>query len=382
MSHENLSSKKILICLPFFTLGGAETQAFLLAKYIKENTNANIEVWAFNKKGLLIDKLEAAKISWRLYPFDLSTLSQKGRFKKLKAIFKLGFAFRKARFDVLLPFTYYPNLLCTLASVFSKSKLCVWNQRGMETYLSVSNFEKLATLLKPKYIANSNACIEYISKRHNINTEKITLIKNGYSLLPVQNAKEYWRKRFNLTGNEVVLTMVANFYIEKDHITILAGLKKLISQNPTFKLKLILVGTGPNDLYENKAKAYAFDNQLHDNVVFLHSNADIAGILSVTDIGILSTSSEGCPNCVLEYMLSSLPVVATAIPAIEEIFQLENSYLFTLGDIEDFTLKISPLINDAELRASVGENNKNRVIANYDPSKMAFTYLDYISLHL
>ena len=76
-----MSKSNILIILPFFTLGGAETQAFNLAKGLKIK-GFNVTVIAFEEKNKkLILKLEEAEISWDVAKLDLSIVHSKSKFK-------------------------------------------------------------------------------------------------------------------------------------------------------------------------------------------------------------------------------------------------------------------------------------------------------------
>ena len=75
----------------------------------------------------------------------------------------------------------------------------------------------------------------------------------------------------------------------------------------------------------------------------MEGTTDVAGLLQAADIGVLSTRSEGCPNSVLEHMLAGLPVVATAIPALHEVFDAcDGACLFPVGDRDAFADRMRP----------------------------------------
>jgi glycosyltransferase involved in cell wall biosynthesis len=92
-------------------------------------------------------------------------------------------------------------------------------------------------------------------------------------------------------------------------------------------------------------------------------------LLNSTDIGVLSSVSEGSPNSLLEYMAAGLPVVATDIPGIREIIpDSQIPFLFAPKDSTHFADLLMKLINDSNLRQKLGELNKQYVFDNFNPS--------------
>jgi len=364
-------SKSILIIVPFFTLGGAETQALNVAVAFKE-AGHNVRVLAFDKKnGILINKLEALGLEHHLYPFDLTILSKKG-FSKFFKIVQLAKFIRSLKVDYLFPFTYYPNLLISLVWRFTKAKKCFWNQRGLER-LSVSKLEEFAKLMKPEYISNSNVCADFIAKRHEIDREKVKVIRNGINEDNVK-AKSSWEELEEITKGKLVFSMVANYYPEKKHVNMLQAWEKA-TKNDASKL-LIFVGYSVQEVHIFRAKAMAYDLEI-SNVLFLPSSNNISSLLDKTDVGVLISESEGCPNSVLEYMQHGLPVIASDIAAIEEVFNNENPLLKNLNDIDGLAQAIEQCF-DKEFRTRLGAANHKLVNSRYALSELSSNYLNLV----
>ena len=84
---------------------------------------------------------------------------------------------------------------------------------------------------------------------------------------------------------------------------------------------------------------------------FLGSCSRVAELLSITEIGVLSSLSEGFPNAVLEYMAAGCPVVATDVGGIHEaVVDGETGYLVKARDHEAMARQILRLL-DAPQRA-------------------------------
>lgn len=369
-------SKNIVIVLPFFSLGGAETQAFYVALGLKQKGH-NVTVVAFDKKsGKLISKLDDHDIQWKLADYELSLIHQSG-WGKITELIKFGFFLRKLKPDFLLPFTYYPNVLCSSVRFLTGARECFWNQRGMET-LGVSLVEKIAIRSKPSYLSNSIGGAEFIATRHNIELNSVGVISNGIEESNVKNEHSFWESKIKLQKDELVFVMVANFFPEKNHPFLLSGWQKFNKQFPDEKLKLVLVGYSPNNFGLFESKSIAFDHQIN-NVVFLESSDDIPGLLKHCDIGLLTSSSEGCPNSVLEYMLSEKPAIVSEIKATVEIFGNDYPLFCDLNDENSLVDALAKTL-DPEFRKRIAEQNKKLVEKEYSIDNLKQAYQKLIEL--
>ncbi len=368
-----MSKSNILIILPFFTLGGAETQAFNLAKGLKIK-GFNVTVIAFEEKNKkLILKLEEAEISWDVAKLDLSIVHSKSKFKFIQLI-KFIFYLRSYKPDYLFPFTYYPNIICSSIWRFTGAKNCYWNQRGMEK-IGKNFIEKLAIWQKPKYISNSISGANFISNRHKIDQNKVQVISNGLNVKPAYLSQEDWRKKLNIQPDEKIVTQVANFYPEKNHLYLIQAWKLFTQKYLNYKL--VLVGYAPNEIHLNKAKALVYDLGLN-NVIFLNSENDISGLLSVANIGILVSSSEGCPNTILEYMHAKVPVIASDISPVKEVLGTNYPYLVDLNNTKDLKDKLDEMVNQTNFD-DLFQSYDSILHTKYTNEKMIKAYLKLVS---
>ncbi len=367
--------KNILIFVPFFTLGGAETQAFNIALGFKQQ-GYNVSVLGFEtKNGKLKAKLEESEIKWALLDFDLSSIHLKGLGKFL-SLFKLILQIRNYKPDYLLPFTFYPNVLVSSIWKFTGAQKCFWNQRGYERS-GVGSIEKMAVFQKPEYLSNSEGLAAFITQRHQLTAGKVKVIRNGLLSKSPLHHKEYWNKKIGRAEHEKIFVKIANYYPEKNHIYLLQGWNLFTQQNKQLKTRLILVGYAPNEMHINKAKAFAFDYKL-DNVEFWDSIDDVAGLLSIADAGILTSTHEGSPNIVLEYMHAKIPCVASRINATVEIFGTDYPLFCDLNDAATLAHSLNKSL-DQESISEVIENNFSRVNEAYSVSKLQQEYNQLIN---
>lgn len=371
-----LKSKNIIILLPFFTLGGAETQALHIVKGFK-SAGHQVTVVAFGKKnGKLIKVLDDLGIAWELAPFDLSLVHQKG-IKKFIELFKFGLFLRKLKPTFLFPFTYYPNILTSAVWRITGAVSCYWNQRGLEQ-VPLNFIEKLALKAKPKYLSNSIAGAQFVAKKHGLNIGRVQVIPNGINPSKPINNELYWRDKLNVEKGEKLFVQVANFYPEKNHLYIIKAWHHFMQDNPSLKVRLLFIGYAPNNQHINAAKALVFDLKL-TNVQFEESTNDVSGLLQIADVGLLASSSEGCPNIVLEYMYAKVKTVVSKIPATVEIFGNDYPLFCDLNDELTLVKTLHKIVeySDDELVSQ----NYELVQQKYAIERLQSSYNSLVNLH-
>ena len=105
---------------------------------------------------------------------------------------------------------------------------------------------------------------------------------------------------------------------------------------------------------------------LANKTLFLGRVADIATLLSVSEVGVLTSKAEGFSNSILEYMAAGCPVVATDVGgAREAIVDGETGYLVGSGDDEVMAARIISLLESPEIATRMGKAGKQVVAARF-----------------
>jgi glycosyltransferase involved in cell wall biosynthesis len=102
----------------------------------------------------------------------------------------------------------------------------------------------------------------------------------------------------------------------------------------------------------------------------------------VSDVCVLSSSSEGFSNSILEYMAARRPVVATDVGGVREAVEDgETGYLVGPGDDSSMAACIVYLLRDPEQARAMGERARAIVEHRFSSqSRLAQTELLYGSL--
>lgn len=183
----------------------------------------------------------------------------------------------------------------------------------------------------------------------------------------------------NLAGIEGKrIVCLAGFRPQNDHLNLLSAFKIIMKANANWTLHL--VGNHYNDAYFHQIETFIQSNSLSDSVFLYHHATDIKNILLQTDIGVLSSKSEGLPVALLEYGLSKLPVIVTDIGECANVVINEKvGFLVPPNDDILLSKKLEKLILDDELRSSIGNNFYNHINQNYSEQKIIHKLLNIYS---
>ena len=372
-----LAGVRVIIVLEPLELGGSERQALLLARYLKYEQKADVQVWGTSgAPGRLATLCDQYDIPWRIVPSPWGI----GRFERPKTLAAFTRRLRAARPDVVLPYMEMPNLVCGLVWRWTGARLCVWNQRDDGIARIDSRYESWAIRNTPKFIANSAQGADHLVKTRGVARNRVRVVLNGIELTPPQADRAEWRQQLGVCEDWFVACMVANLTDYKDHVTLLRAWQLVSHRLKGEGRKSALLLAGRFDTRSEALKALAYDLGLDRSVRFLGPVNDVSGLLNASDAGVFCSNSEGSPNSVLEYMAGHLAVAGTDIPPMREALSIENHALLAPpGDAEALAAHIVELALDHKLRQRLGAFNRRRVEAEFGPRRMCEETFDVIT---
>lgn len=366
-TNRPLKGRRIILVLGNLELGGAERQALILARYLSEHEQARVEVWGFNRSGPVAKSCEQHELPWRVVPYPFKS----GPLKRLISLTRLAVLLRRARPDVLLPYTFVPNTVCGLVWKWTGARLCVWNQRDEGIVPLNSGWERWAVRRTPQFVSNSRAGARFLVDQLRVSGKRVRVIKNGIASSSPELNSSAWRARLQLDDRCFVACMVANLHCNKDHKTLLLAWRGVVTELEASGRSAVLVLAGRHDDAYESLIALSHELDINHCVRFAGQVSDVSGLLSAVDIGVFSSRSEGCPNAVLESMAAGLAVAGTDIEGIKEVVgETGLQLLAPPGDAERLAQKILKLANDPALRARIGAENRKRIREKYDSLRM------------
>ena len=160
------------------------------------------------------------------------------------------------------------------------------------------------------------------------------------------------------------IVCVANIRPQKDHLNLLRAMQLLKVDFPS--AHVLLIGSYSDKAFCDSVQEQIVSMGLSDCVTYLGSRHDIPAVLRNSDIGVLSSASEGLPLALLEYGVSSLPAVATAVGQCPEV--LNNGAAGVLvppSDPEALAKALKDLLSSRSDRLRLGTKLKNHVESQY-----------------
>jgi len=379
---------KALFVVHNLTLGGIQTQALALAKHLKSKHGFDVEFYSVgasdNNYTSLLDKegFSYRKSDTLAYVFT-EQFYQLNIIKRVLYLLKLRRELAKGKYDVVFP--YAASKAVNFIYKLSGIKVSFWFERcGHDNPkpLYIDFYQQIIRKNNPVMVANSEHGAKALAIIHHKNNDEINVIRNKYIKDEGVYAEEAWSKTLNKSDNELYFVMIANFFFYKDQETVIRAWSQL---DNNIERKLIFAGLGGPDACKSKysaMKSLVSELDLDKQVLFLGAVKDTSKLLSLADVGILSTQMEGCPNAVLEYMAAKLPVIATKIEGNKEVLPiLSHDYLFECGDVNHCCQLLNKLSLDHELRSLLAFENETKLLDTFDGNLMYEKYDNLLLKH-
>lgn len=110
------------------------------------------------------------------------------------------------------------------------------------------------------------------------------------------------------------------------------------------------------------------------NVYFLGvQNSD--EMLSLADIVLLTSDSEGMPLTLIEGQMAGVPAIATDVGSVSEIVENEVTGLVTSTQIEQIISSLGRLLGDSMLRSTMAKNARERALDIFSIEKMVDSHI-------
>jgi glycosyltransferase involved in cell wall biosynthesis len=158
---------------------------------------------------------------------------------------------------------------------------------------------------------------------------------------------------------------------KKNHKNLLLALSEVVKIRRD--CALLIAGNGP---LERPLQEMVSSLNLQDYVFFLGKRSDVPEILKALDVFLFPTYREGLPLALLEAMASGLPVIASDIPVVKEVFGATD--MGSLVDPDAPTEIAQAMLGmmdlaDERLR-QMGENAKQRALRDFSAARMVQGY--------
>lgn len=350
------------------TQAGAEKQIFELAKGLnKDNYRVTIaSLESIGKAPRLL--IESAGCGLELFPikriYGISGLIQGFKFFKF---------LRSQKVHILQTYHFGSDIWGTFIAHLAGVKVIISNRRDMGFWRN-SHHISAYHWVNPwvtRVVVNARSIRDYVKSTEDVPRRNIEVIYNGVDL-PTQHEHSA-KEGHSGKKDKIVIMHVANLKPVKGHRYLFEAMRGVVSQYP--QAQLVLIG---EDTMSGAIQRYADELKISLNVLFLGKRDDVRQLLTMADICVLPSLSEGMSNAILEYMAAGKPVVATRVGGTPEL--IDNDVHGLLVDKENSAqLKdaLIRLIEDEPLRQKMGSAGRQKVIDQFSMPGMIKRYEEF-----
>lgn len=175
--------------------------------------------------------------------------------------------------------------------------------------------------------------------------EKTHVVANGCDddLFQVRDRASA-RHELNVPDNAELVVFVGRMHRGKGVHELLDAVVELFAARP--RLRLVYVGDGP-ELSAVKEKVQAGNLSSKVSLAGSCSSPQVARWFAASNLLVLPSYAEGCPNVVIEALSCGRPVVATSVGALPDLIDHSCGILVPVGNIEALTNALTQALNSS-----------------------------------
>lgn len=208
--------------------------------------------------------------------------------------------------------------------------------------------------------------VSHEDQRKMIEVERIPerrtrFLPNGIDPEPPTTGRDT-RADLGIATDAPVICSVGALRAQKSHEVLIEAARKLRSEHPG--LRVLIAGEGPQhrELHELVDRL-----GMNDTVTLLGRRMDIPDLLQITDVAVCSSSFEGSPLAVMEYMEAERPIVATAVGGVPDLIDDGvHGLLVRPEDSAALAGAIDKLLRDPERGRTMGRHARERRRREFD----------------
>jgi len=378
LTKDFVSNKTFLfITNNYGVFGGAERQALIFAKHIKEKISKNVCFVAFEDGEQFKNMINENNIDTYYFPFNHKLSKTRKAFQYYKLIRFL----KPLKPDILIPYVAESNKIVAQIWKYTGASFAFWNQREEGRKLYGTSLEKKLIRNVSAIVSNSFEGKEALIRTYDLKDEDITVINNGIIPYKKQFEIRNWHHEFGIAKNRPLVSMIANITNRKDHETLLKAWSTVISECKAKKIELpFLVMAGRKGNTYDNLRLLAFDFKLSDHIIFTGELNPVQPLIQQSLFSVFSSNLEGCPNGVLECMEQGKAVIGTNISGVLQALgdTYKSNCLTKPNDSKDLAEKIIALYNNPILIKEIGCYNAERIRAKFSEEQMVNEHLNLI----
>jgi len=209
---------------------------------------------------------------------------------------------------------------------------------------------------------------KYIAK-HIAEPDKYITIRSGFDLQQFiqtgtlsHTERSFERQRIGLKPTDIVIGSVSRLEPRKGHIHLIEAASKIVTQNQ--RIKFLIVGEGSYRTYlEDEVRRRNLTNW----IMFLGYRSDIARIMALFDIFVLTSLWEGLPRVLVQAAALGKPIVTFDVEGAREVVVHEkNGFIIPAKNESKLIERLLWLSQHIDRAHQMGLMGKNLINESWD----------------
>ena len=284
----------------------------------------------------------------------------------INLVSQLKEVYRTRKIDIIHAHQYTPYFYAASASLLDGWKPVIFTEHGRHypDYVRPKRalYNQLLRLVTAAYTGVSEFTRQSLITFEKMPANRIKVIYNGV-WIGAQTSNDERRKAvrtsMGLGESDLLVLSVGRMDRIKDFGTLIQAFVPVAQKIP--KAYLWIAGGGDSDYYQ-KMENLISDLNINERVSLLGSRRDINELLLACDLFVLPSITEAASMTILEAMSAGRAVVATKTGGNPEIIvNGETGILVGVGDFAALSEGMRYLLNDSNLRNSMGQMGHQRV---------------------
>ncbi len=352
----------VLHIIDSFDQGGTERQAIQLVRLLHESNRYRVHLACLHDRGVLRSEVARLGIG-EVTAYPLNSFFNRNFAVQLR---RLKCCLREREIDIVHTHGLYTNIFGIIGATLAGVPIRIASRRetgGLRNGLRRWG-ERRVLSLSHAIVANAEAVRQDLIGE-GVPSQKVMTVYNGvdverFAPPQIMRSREETLGMLGLppeSGRRFV-TIVANVrHPVKDHPMFLRAARRVRDSVP--QVAFVIAGEGE---LMTSLRALAKELRIERDVFFIGRCKQVAELLAVSEVCVLSSKAEGFSNAILEYMSAGRPVVATDVGgAREALVEGETGFLVPGGDDAAMADRIIALLSEPERAREMGEHARRIV---------------------
>ena len=283
------------------------------------------------------------------------------------SVWRVARLLKRERFHILHTHCCQIGLIGRLAALLARTPVVIHQVHGFHHHENMPaaqawvfiKAEQVLALIADRLLFQNQADMDECLRRRIAPRSKLALVGNGIQIDAFGACPE--------PGNRPpVILCVARFEPVKNHQQLFDAARLLKESNVEFALHL--AGEG---FLRPQYEAWVREHGLAQHVRFLGYCDDVRPRIAAAEVCALTSIKEGLPRSLMEAAAAGRPVVATDVVGNRDVIvNGKTGYLVPLHDSAALAAKLRALLDDAVLRATLGQQAREWVRTTFDERRV------------